>query len=67
MVDRNNIQDEISKLTQTSTNLLLENLLRKHNVKMSNDNFTKEQKAQIKKLVQDLQESFQKLQKEEKN
>ncbi|WP_078380397.1 hypothetical protein [Sutcliffiella halmapala] len=66
MVDRNDMQDEISKLSQTSTNLLLDNLLRKHNVKLSNDNFTNEQKSQLKKLVLDLQESFQKLQKQEK-
>jgi proteasome assembly chaperone (PAC2) family protein len=66
MVDRNNMQNEISKLSQTSTNLLLDNILKKHNVKLDRSSLSNEQRSQIKKLVQDLQESFQKLQKQEK-
>ncbi|MGM0835215.1 MAG: hypothetical protein ACQEV7_03595 [Bacillota bacterium] len=66
MVDRNDMQNEISKLSQTSTNLLLDNILKKHNVKLDKSSLSTEQRSQIKKLVQDLQESFQKLQKQEK-
>jgi proteasome assembly chaperone (PAC2) family protein len=66
MVDRNDMQNEISKLSQTSTNLLLDNILKKHNVKLDKSSLSNEQRSQIKKLVQDLQESFQKLQKQEK-
>ncbi|MFE7062593.1 hypothetical protein ACFVAD_10600 [Sutcliffiella sp. NPDC057660] len=66
MVDRNDMQNEISKLSQTSTNLLLDNILKKHNVKFDKSSLSNEQRSQIKKLVQDLQESFQKLQKQEK-
>jgi len=66
MANREDIQNEISKLSQSSTNLLLDNILKKHNVKLEKGNLTSEQKSQLKKLVQDLQSSFQKLQKQEK-
>jgi hypothetical protein len=66
MADSNDLQKQISELSQTSTNLLLENVLRKHNVKLSNKNLSREERAKIKKLVSDLQASFQKLQKQDK-
>lgn len=66
MANRDEIQNEISKLTQSSANLLLDNILKKHNVKLEKNNLTNEQKSQLKKLVQDLQGSFQKLKKQEK-
>ncbi|ART76599.1 hypothetical protein ACQCU1_21525 [Sutcliffiella horikoshii] len=69
MADSKDMQREISKLTQATTNMMLQNVLKKHNVKLSGDNFSKEQKAQLKKLVADIQDSFgkmEKLQKEEK-
>ncbi|MCA1319505.1 hypothetical protein LC085_06225 [Bacillus tianshenii] len=66
MAKRDDIQNEISKLTQSSTNLLVDNILKKHNVNLEKNNLTSEQKSQLKKLVQDLQGSFQKLQKQEK-
>lgn len=66
MANRDDIQNEISKITQSSTNLLLDNILKKHNVKLEKNNLTNEQKSQLKKLVQDLQGSFQKLQKQTK-
>ncbi|MGD6834003.1 hypothetical protein ACQCT5_17665 [Sutcliffiella halmapala] len=66
MANREDIQNEISKLSQSGTNLLLDNILKKHNVKLEKGNLTSEQKSQLKKLVQDLQSSFQKLQKQEK-
>lgn len=66
MANRDELQNEISKLTQSSANLLLDNILKKHKVKLEKNNLTNEQKSQLKKLVQDLQGSFQKLQKQEK-
>ncbi len=69
MADSKDMQREISKLTQATTNMMLQNVLKKNNVKLSGENFSKEQKAQLKKLVADIQDSFgkmEKLQKEEK-
>ncbi|WP_226681525.1 hypothetical protein [Sutcliffiella horikoshii] len=69
MADSKDMQREISKLTQATTNMMLQNVLKKHNVKLSGDKISKEQKAQLKKLVADIQDSFgkmEKLQKEEK-
>ncbi|MCG1020940.1 hypothetical protein [Sutcliffiella horikoshii] len=69
MADGNEMKRDISKLTQATTNMMLQNVLKKHNVKLSGKNFSKEQKAQLKKLVSDIQDSFgklEKLQKEEK-
>ncbi|WP_223699895.1 hypothetical protein [Sutcliffiella deserti] len=63
MEDSSNMQKKIAELSQTSTNMLLENILKKHNVKLSKEKLSSEQKAKLKKLVKDLQDSFQKLEK----
>lgn len=66
MANNDDIQKEISKITQSSTNLLLDSILKKHDVKLSKTGLTRDQKSQIKKLVEDLQGSFQRLQNQEK-
>jgi hypothetical protein len=66
MADSSNIQKAISKINQASTNMLMENVLKKHNVKLSGENISREQKAQLRKLVADLQNSFSKLEKLQK-
>ncbi|MBM7619270.1 hypothetical protein JOC95_001119 [Bacillus tianshenii] len=48
MAKRVDIQNEISKLTLNSTNLLVDNILKKHNVKLEKNNLMSEQKSQRK-------------------
>ncbi|CAG9621663.1 hypothetical protein [Sutcliffiella rhizosphaerae] len=70
MAESKKLQSDISNLTQSTTNMMLQNVLKKHKVKLNGDNLSKDQKAQLRKLVADIQDSFgklEKLQNEEKN
>ncbi|MGY3714491.1 hypothetical protein ACWE42_03080 [Sutcliffiella cohnii] len=70
-MSKRDFQNEMNKVAESSANLLVDNILRKHNVKLDKNRLSASQKQHLRKLVKDLQATAERLQreykKEEKN
>ncbi|WP_096154975.1 MULTISPECIES: hypothetical protein [Bacillus] len=59
---KKDLQNELNKISESSTKMMVDNILRKHNVSLDKSKITAAQKKELKKLVNDVQQAFSKIQ-----
>ena len=59
---KKDLQNELNKISESSTKMMVDNILRKHNVSLDKSKITDSQKKELKKLVNDIQQAFSKIQ-----
>ena len=59
---KKDLQNELNKISESSTKMMVDNILRKHNVSLDKSKVTDAQKKELKKLVNDIQQAFSKIQ-----
>ncbi|MDX5475734.1 MAG: hypothetical protein LPK00_09400 [Bacillaceae bacterium] len=59
---KKDLQNELNKISESSTKMMVDNILRKHNVSLDKSRVTDAQKKELKKLVNDIQQAFSKIQ-----